>query len=135
MKKIYKKIERGFEKLTTIAIAILSNSVAFIVALCIILFWLTNVRFLTLNIHSSIGDVILGFTFLCLFIIQKSFNRFSASLHLKINELLASHEPASNLVIGAEEKTDLEIIELSRAYSELALATEENEAVKSEPSL
>lgn len=36
-------------------------------------------------------------------------------------------------MIGAEEKTDLEIVELSRVYSELALAKEEDEAVKPEP--
>lgn len=67
-----------------------------------------------------VGDMILGVTFLSLFIIQKSFNRFSASLHLKVNELVASHEPASNSVINLDEKTEAEITELSREYAELA---------------
>ena len=118
-------MERGFEKLTSIAIAILGNSITFIIALCTVIFWLSNKRFYTQDIHYSIGDVILGVTFLSLFIIQKSFNRFSASLHLKVNELVASHEPASNAVINVEEKTEHEIFELSKEYTELAEQTKE----------
>jgi low affinity Fe/Cu permease len=83
------------------------------------------------DIHSSIGDVILGVAFLSLFIIQKSFNRFSASLHLKVNELVASHEPAKNAVINAEGKTEHEINELSKEYAEMAVRTEEVTDVKS----
>jgi len=125
MTNIYKHTERGFEKLTSIAIAILGNSITFIIALCTVIFWLSNKRFYTQDIHYSIGDVILGVTFLSLFIIQKSFNRFSASLHLKVNELVASHEPASNAVINVEEKTEHEIFELSKEYAELAEQTKE----------
>jgi low affinity Fe/Cu permease/organic hydroperoxide reductase OsmC/OhrA len=121
MKILYRKIELIFEKLVLVAMILLGNSITFIIALCTVLFWLTNKRFYTQDIHQSIGDVILGVTFLSLFIIQKSFNRFSASLHLKINELVASHEPASNEVINIEEKTELEITELSKEYAELAL--------------
>ena len=120
MKNIYRHTERGFEKLVSVSIAILGNSITFIIALCTVIFWLCNKEFYAQNIHASIGDVILGVAFLSLFIIQKSFNRFSASLHLKVNELVASHEPASNAVINAEEKTEQEITELSKEYTELA---------------
>jgi low affinity Fe/Cu permease len=120
MKNIYRHMERGFEKLTSIAIAILGNSITFIIALCTIIYWLTNKQFYAQDIHSCIGDVILGVAFLSLFIIQKSFNRFSASLHLKLNELVASNETASNVVINAEEKTELEITRLSIEYAILA---------------
>jgi low affinity Fe/Cu permease len=101
---LFKHMERGFEKLTSIATAILGNSITFIIALGTVIFWLTNKRFYTQDIHSAIGDVILGVTFLYLFIIQKSFIHFSASLHLKLNELVASHKAANNAVINAEEK-------------------------------
>src|SRR5450759_5598273 len=107
MTNIFKHTEKGFEKLTSIAIAILGNSITFIIALCTVIFWLSNKRFYSQDIHYSIGDVILGVTFLSLFIIQKSFNRFSASLHLKVNKLVASHELANNVVINAEEKLSL----------------------------
>lgn len=126
MKNIYIHIERKFEKIATIAIALLGNSITFIIALCIVIFWLSNKLFYTQNIHSSIGDVILGVTFLSMFIIQKSFNRFSASLHLKVNELVASHEPANNIVINVEGKTEAEISELSREYTVLAAKAKED---------
>ena len=85
MKNIYRHTQRGFEKLTSVATAILGNSITFIVALGAVIFWLTNKRFYTQDIHYAIGDVILGVTFLYLFIIQKSFIHFSSSLHLKVN--------------------------------------------------
>ncbi len=125
MKNIYRHTENGFEKLTSFATSILGNSITFIFALGAVIFWLTNKRFYSQDIHSSIGDVILGITFLNLFIIQKSFNRFSGSLHLKVNELVASHESASNKVMNAEEKTEVEIMELSKEYAELAEKTKE----------
>jgi hypothetical protein len=40
-----------------------------------------------------------------------------------VNELVASHERASNAVMNAEEKTEDEIIELSKEYVELAEQT------------
>ena len=116
IKKISRYTERGFEKLVSVLMAILGNSFTFIIAFCIVIFWLTNKKFYAQDIHNSIGDVILGVTFLSLFVIQKSFNRFSASLHLKVNELVASHAPASNSVINLKEKTEHEIIELSKEY-------------------
>jgi len=120
MKNIYRQTENGFEKLVSVAIAILGNSISFIVAFCVVIFWLTNKQFYLQDIHSSIADIILGVAFLSLFIIQKSFNRFSASLHLKVNELVASHEQANNSVINLEKKTEHELTELSKEYAELA---------------
>lgn len=117
--KIYRHTEKGFEKLTSVATAILGNSVTFIIAVCLVIFWFSNERFYTQGIHASIGDVILALTFLSLFIIQRSFVHFSASLHLKVNELVSSHEPANNAVMNAERKTDEEIVELSKEYEEL----------------
>jgi low affinity Fe/Cu permease len=120
MTSIYRQLERGFEKLASVAISVLGNSITFIIALCTVIFWFSNRQFYTQNIHECVGDVILGIAFLSLFIIQKSFNRFSASLHLKVNELVASHEPASKSVINAEEKTEQEITKLSKEYFDLA---------------
>ena len=125
MNKLYKHTEFGFEKLVSIATFILGNSVTFILALLTVIFWITNRMFYTQDIHHMIGDLILGVTFLSLFIIQKSFNRFSASLHLKVNELVASHESANNSVINVEQKTEAEITELTKEYTELAVIVEQ----------
>ena len=121
MKSLYHHTERGFERLTAVATAVLGNSITFIIALGTVIFWLSNERFYTQDIHACIGDVILAVTFLFLFIIQKSFTHFAASLHLKVNELVASHEPARNAVINAEARTEDEISELSKDYAEMAV--------------
>lgn len=126
MKNIYRLTENGFEKLVSLAIAVLGNSITFIVALCVVIYWLTNKQFYHQDIHAVISDILLGIAFLSLFIIQKSSNRLSASLHLKVNELLASHEPASNAVINLEKKTEHELTQLSKEYAELAEQIQEN---------
>jgi len=120
MKKLYDYLEKLFEKLTSLATIVLGNSITFILALCLVLFWWINNIFTTKDLHQIIGDIIFGTTFLSLFIIQKSFNRFSGSLHLKVNELVSSHEPANNAVINADGKSELEINELSKEYADLA---------------
>jgi low affinity Fe/Cu permease len=123
---IYKHSERGFEIVTSYATAILSNSITFILAMCMVAYWWTDDHFFTQDVHARIGDIIFGVTFLYLFIIQKSFNHFSASLHIKINELVASHHTASNAVMNVEKKTEEEILELSKDYTELAEQTAED---------
>ena len=130
MKRAYRNIEKGFEKLTTLDTTIMGNSITFIFATGVVAYWLTNKDFRVMDVHQKIGDAILGLTFLSLFVIQKSFNRFSGSLHLKINELVASHEAASNKVINIEEKTEQEITELSKEYAELAIAALEEDEIK-----
>ena len=130
MKNIYKHTERGFEKLVSAATSILGNSITFILALLLVIFWLSNKQFYDQDIHESIGDIILGVTFLSLFIIQKSFNRFSAALHIKVNELVASHEPASNSLINIEVKSEHELTELSKDYAELAELAKESKTEK-----
>lgn len=136
MKNLYRSIERGFEKLVSISMAILGNSLTFIIAQGTVIFYLCQKQFYRQSLHTCIGDIILSFTFLTLFVIQKSYNRFSASLHLKVNELVASHESASNLVINLEKKTEHEMTELLKEYTELAnLAEEEKDASKPDTDL
>ncbi len=120
MNTIYRQIEIAFERLTAVATAVLGNSITFIVACCLVVYWLSDQHFHEQELHASIGEVILAITFLSMFIIQRSFSHFSSSLHLKVNELVASHGPASNAVMNAEEKTEVEIMELSKEYAELA---------------
>lgn len=104
--RVYGFTEKIFERLVSLATSILGDSITFILAFCLVICWWVNDFFTTRDLHEIIGDFIFGTTFLSLFIIQKSFNKFSGSLHLKINELVLSHEPANNSVINAEEKTE-----------------------------
>lgn len=119
LKNIYRHTENLFERLTSVVTAILGNSITFIVALITVIYWWTDHHFFSQGLHEKIENIILGASFLTLFIIQKAFNRFSGSLHLKVNELVASHEPANNSVLSSEDKTESEIIELAKEYTEL----------------
>ena len=118
MNSLHLKIETIFEKLTSIITRILGNAITFILALIMVVFWWSTNLFTSKDSHQNIGDIIFGITFLSLFVIQKSFNRYSALVHLKINELISSHEPANNSVMNTAQKTEKEILELSREYIE-----------------
>jgi low affinity Fe/Cu permease len=118
MNQTYSKIERKFEILTGFATKILGNSITFILAVIMVFFWWTTSLFTSKNMHQNIGDIIFGITFLSLFIIQKSFNRYSALIHLKMNELISSHEPANNSVMDTSQKTEKEIRKMSKEYIE-----------------
>ncbi|MDP1817907.1 MAG: hypothetical protein CFE21_20965 [Bacteroidetes bacterium B1(2017)] len=120
MKTIYIKIEKFFEKITYLITTILGSSITFFLAFVMVVFWFFNRQYSNHDINEVIRDLIHGVTFLSLFVIQKEFSRFSGSLHLKVNELVASTETASNSVINVESKTEIEIHELQKEYAELA---------------
>jgi low affinity Fe/Cu permease len=134
MRVVYLKIERIFERLTSIATKVLGNPITFILAFILVIFWWSTCLFTTGDTHQNIGDIIFGTTFLSLFIIQKSFNKYSALVHLKINELISSHETANNAVMDTSGKTEHEIRKLSKEYLELDENEEEiiEEIIKKE---
>lgn len=59
-------------------------------------------------------------TFLMVFLIQQSQNKDSEALHLKLNELLASHRAASNRLVAVEELDQRDLDTLKAFYCELA---------------
>ena len=120
VKKYHIYLERIFEKITIGFTSVISNSISFIIALAMVVFWLSNRNYEHDPINDSIRDIMHAVIFLTLFIIQRAFNHFTASLHIKLDELVASHETASNAVINIESKTEAEISELKKEYTELA---------------
>lgn len=120
MKNTYHFVEKIFEKVTSIATTVLGSSITFIVAIVMVIFFLSGEAFYSQDIQHILRDVIHSVTFLSLFIIQKEFNRFSGSLHLKINELVVSNKTANNAIINVELKTEHEITELTKEYSDIA---------------
>src|SRR4051812_6458515 len=70
-------------------------------------------------------------TFLMVFLIQRSQNKDAVAVHLKLNELVAAIEGASNRLIEVETLTERELIALGRHYHELAkLAHEDTDLTK-----
>ncbi len=59
-------------------------------------------------------------TFLMVFLIQRTQNKDSLAIHLKLNELVSAIEGASNRLIDVEALTEKELETLHRYYAELA---------------
>ncbi|HCN83211.1 MAG TPA: low affinity iron permease family protein, partial [Sphingobacteriaceae bacterium] len=61
------------------------------------------------------------------FLIQKSQNKDSKAIHLKLNELIAAQEGASNRMVDIEDLTEEELDQLHKFYAKLyQLAKKEN---------
>ncbi len=127
MKKTYFRIEEHFESLSSSVTKVIGNSITFSIALTVVIFWIFKRDFYTLNLHDFIGDIIISITFLSLFVLQKAINKFTSSIHLKVNELVATHGPASNLMINIESKSEHELKELSKEFYDLGEIAREAE--------
>lgn len=95
---------------------------AFILALVAVLVWAATGPFYhfseTWQIVINTGTTIV--TFLMVFVIQQSQNKDSLALHIKLNELLAAHELASNRVVAVEDLDEAELETLRLFYCEIA---------------
>ncbi|MDT6963080.1 low affinity iron permease family protein [Cupriavidus sp. SZY C1] len=69
-------------------------------------------------------------TFLMVFLIQQSQNKDSIAVHLKLNELLASHREASNHLVAIEDLDEEELRQLVKFYRHLAELADEEGDVK-----
>jgi low affinity Fe/Cu permease len=119
-----------FEMFANWATNATGSSAAFIIAVTIIIIWgITGPVFQYSNTWQLIintGTTIV--TFLMVFLIQKSQNKDSKAIHLKLNELIASHQGTSNRMVNIEDLTELELDQLSKFYVQLAkLAQKEDD--------
>jgi len=111
-----------FEKFSNWATNATGSSTAFIIAITIIIIWgVTGPIFKysdTWQLIINTGTTIV--TFLMVFLIQKSQNKDSKAVHLKLNELLASHQGASNRMVDIEDITENELDQLHKFYVQLS---------------
>ena len=109
------------EKFSRLATQATGTSAAFILALGIILVWgLTGPLFHfsdTWQLVINTGTTIV--TFLMVFLIQRSQNKDALAIHLKLNEIVAALEGASNRLIDVEDLTEEEIKTLHAHYQKL----------------
>jgi low affinity Fe/Cu permease len=110
------------EKAATAVARWTGTSAAFSLAVTIVLVWgLTGPLFGfsdTWQLVINTGTTII--TFLMVFLIQRSQNKDSLALHLKLNELVAAMEGASNRLIEVESLTEQDLDTLRQHYSKLA---------------
>ena len=97
------------------------TSTAFILALAVILTWiLTGPLFNfsdTWQLVINTGTTIV--TFLMVFLIQRAQNKDALAIHLKLNEIVAALDGASNRLIDVEDLTEEEIRTLHEHYQKL----------------
>ena len=95
---------------------------AFILACAIVIVWaLTGPIFQYSNTWQLVintGTTIV--TFLMVFLIQRTQNKDSLALQLKLNEIVAALDGASNRLIDVESLTEQELMILRRHYGRLA---------------
>jgi low affinity Fe/Cu permease len=133
MESLMKKKMNLFERFSNWATAATGSSAAFIIATSTVLIWaVTGPLFHyseTWQLVINTGTTII--TFLMVFLIQKSQNKDSKAVHLKLNELLASHEGTSNRMVNIEDLTEEELDHLYKFYIRLSdLAEKENDLTR-----
>ena len=111
-----------FERLAHLATAFSGTTLAFMIALFVIIIWLLTGPYFgfsdTWQLVINTGTTII--TFLMVFLIQRMQNKDSKAIHLKLNELVASLKGPSNRLIDVEDLTEEEIETLTKYYKKLA---------------
>jgi low affinity Fe/Cu permease len=74
-------------------------------------------------------------TFLMVFLIQKSQNKDSLAIQLKLNELVAAHEFASNRLVNVEDMTEEELKVIQKYYSKLSEFAKKEESLQQSHSI
>lgn len=69
-------------------------------------------------------------TFLMVFLIQKTQNKDSLAIQIKLNELVAAHQFASNHIVDVEDMTEEELEAIERYYAKLADLAQKQKAIK-----
>jgi low affinity Fe/Cu permease len=117
-----KKHKHIFEKLAQKVSHFTGSTAAFIIALSTIAIWLTTGPIFdfsdTWQLIINTGTTII--TFLMVFLIQRSQNKDSHAIHLKLNELVASLKGPSNRLIDVEDLSEEELQTLSKYYHRLS---------------
>jgi low affinity Fe/Cu permease len=133
-----KKRESGIglalERFSLLATDWAGSSWAFAIACVVIVVWLVTGPMFhfsdTWQLVINTGTTIV--TFLMVFLIQRAQNKESKAVQLKLNEIVASIQGASNRLIDVEKLSEKEIRILHEYYCELArLAGKDSDLLKS----
>jgi low affinity Fe/Cu permease len=120
-------------KLTRAAGSALASILAILLiigwALCGPLFGFSDTWQLVINTTTTI------ITFLMVFIIQQTQNKDTTAIHMKLNELIACHEKASNRLVDIEDLTEEELSVIKKYYTKLSALAEKEKDLHSSHSL
>lgn len=107
------------------------SSWAFAIAVAVILIWIISGPIFhysdTWQLVINTGTTIV--TFLMVFLIQRSQNKDSMAVQLKLNELVAAVKGASNRLIDVEDLNEDDLRQLQQYYKTLASMSKKDETV------
>jgi low affinity Fe/Cu permease len=137
MKNIKEKLVTGFEKFSNTVTSLTGSSGAFLLALLSIVVWICTGPIFnysdTWQLVINTGTTII--TFLMVFLIQKSQNKESMAVQLKLNELIAANKGASNRLVNVENLTEQELKTLHQHYCKMAELTKQATDLKQSHSI
>jgi low affinity Fe/Cu permease len=114
-----------FESFALKVTHIAGSTGTFLAAISIVLLWALSGPLFnfseTWQLIINTGTTII--TFLMVFLIQKTQNKDSLAIQLKLNELVAAHENASNRLVSVEDMTEEELKVLRKYYTKLSILT------------
>ena len=130
MKNKNDKVRAGFFERFALTVTKATGSTgAFIIAFMLVLVWAVTGPFFH---YSEAWQMVINtgttiITFLMVFLIQKAQNKDSLAIQLKLNELVAAHEFASNRLVNVENMTEEELKVIQKYYSRLSDITKKEE--------
>jgi low affinity Fe/Cu permease len=110
-----------FDRFATKVTKATGSTPVFIGALAVVIIWAVSGPIFnyseTWQLVINTGTTII--TFLMVFLIQKAQNKDSLAIQIKLNELVASHNHASNRLVDVEDLSEEEMEILERYYRKL----------------
>ncbi len=126
-----------FEGFAAKVTKITGSTPAFIIAFVMVIVWAATGPIFhyseTWQLVINTGTTII--TFLMVFLIQKSQNKDSLAIQLKLNELVAAHEFASNRLVNVENMSEEELKVIQKYYAKLSLTTMKEESLQQSHSI
>ena len=114
-----------FEKFAAHATNATGSNIAIVLAFSTVFVWLMFGPILNYSeqwqLVINTGTTII--TFLMVFLIQKSQNKDALAIQLKLNELVAAHELASNRLVDVENMTEEELKIIQKYYAKLSVTS------------
>ncbi len=137
LEEVREKKKGAFERFAGYVTVKTGSTGAFISAVAIVLIWLVTGPIFhysdTWQLVINTGTTII--TFLMVFLIQKSQNKDSVSMQIKLNELVAVNEKASNNLIDVESMSEEELRTIQKYFTILAEKAKRNHDVYSSHSV
>lgn len=137
MKKDSEQKENFFEHLAAQVTRATGSTAAILIAFGSVIIWaaLGPVFHYSENWQLVINTGTTIITFLMVFLIQKSQNKESIAVQLKLNELVAAHAFASNRLVDVENMTEEELKVIQKYYTQLKIETQKEESLQQSHSI